>query len=107
MSTLTLYLGNDMALEVDALRDQATSSYINGATVAVTLKDMDGTNVTGETWPLSLPYVSSSNGKYRATLAYNLGVSVNERYVATITVDAGAGKRARWDADVVVAPRRD
>lgn len=107
MDVQTLYLGNDMILEVVSLKDRLTGEAINDATVQVTLKDSAGTNVVGETWPLVLPYVTASNGVYRATLKDTLTVTANARYVATITADNGAGRRGQWETDVVCRKRRD
>lgn len=107
MDVQTLYLGNDMLLEVSGLRDDVTGDYLNAATVTVTLKDSAGVNVTGQSWPLTLSYVTASNGVYRATLIDSLSVTANARYVATVIADAGAGKRAQWELDFVCRTRRE
>lgn len=107
MDIQTLYLGSDMLFEMAGLRDQVTGDYLNAATVTVTLKDSAGVNVTGETWPLALAYVTSSNGVYRATLKDTLSLTANARYVATVIADAGSGKTARWELDVVARTRRE
>lgn len=107
MDVQTLYVGNDMLLEVSGLRDDVTGDYLNAATVTVTLKDSAGVNVTGETWPLALAYVTSSNGVYRATLKDTLSLTANARYVATVIADGGEGKRAQWELDVVARTRRE
>lgn len=107
MDVQTLYVGNDMLLEVADLKDDVTGEHLNAATVTVTLKDSAGVNVTGETWPLALAYVTSSNGVYRATLKDTLSLTANARYVATVIADAGSGKRAQWELDVVARTRRE
>lgn len=107
MDVQTLYYGSDMLLEVAGLRDDVTGDYLNTATVTVTLKTATGVNVTGETWPLAMTYVTSSNGVYRATLKDTLSLTANARYVATVSADGGAGKMARWDLDFVCRLRRD
>lgn len=106
MDVQTLYYGNDMLLEVAGLRDQATGDYLNAATVTVTLEDDADVQVTGESWPLAMSYVASSNGVYRATLRDTLSLTNNARYVATVIADAGEGKRGRWDVDFVCKMRR-
>lgn len=107
MDIQTLYLGSDMLFELAGLRDQATGDYLNAATVTVTLQDSAGVNVTGETWPLAMTYVTSSNGVYRATLKDTLSLTANARYVATVIADAGSGKRGQWELDVVARTRRE
>lgn len=99
-----LYVGNDMILELRGLQRQDTAAYMNAATVTVTMKDSEGTTIAGS-WPQAMGYVSSSNGVYRATLAYNMAVTENARYTATVTADGGAGLRARWDIPCFVRTR--
>ena len=91
MTTLTAYLNSDNVITLDGLYDNVGLAYENTATVNVTLTDINGTEVSGETWPLLMNYVSASNGKYRATLTDSLTLSEGT-YTATITADAGAGQ---------------
>ena len=107
MDVQTIFVGNDMLLEVSGLKDDVTGDYLNAATVTVTLKDSAGSNVSGQAWPLTLSYVTASNGVYRATLIDSLSVTANARYVATVIADGGEGKRAQWSLDVVARTRRD
>lgn len=107
MDVQTLYLGNDMLLEVANLRDQATGDYLNAATVTVSLEDSEGNAVVGESWPLALSYITASNGVYRAILRDTLTLAVDARYVAEVIADSGEGRRARWDLDFVCRKRRD
>lgn len=107
MDVQTLYLGNDMLLEVANLRDQATGDYLNAATVTVSLKDSSGVAVVGESWPLALAYITASNGTYRAILRDTLTLASGARYVATVIADAGEGRRAQWELDVVARTRRE
>jgi len=95
-TTHLIYEGNDMTIELRGLEHEVTGDYIDNATVAVTLKDSDGAEVAGESWPLTMSYVADSNGKYRATLVDTLTLVDRARYTATITADAGAGMRAKW-----------
>lgn len=92
----TIYIDSDNLLTLDALYDNAGASYVNDATVTVTLLDMAGSEVSGETWPVSLSYVSGSDGKYRGTLTDTLSLSANKRYTAKVTADGGAGKKRTW-----------
>lgn len=106
MAVQIFYDNNDHYIELTGLQDSADSSYKNGATVEVTLKDASGNNLSGETWPLSMSYVASSNGNYRATLADTLAVVVGNRYTALVTANAGAGLQAEWEEPVKVLKRR-
>ena len=91
MADLTAYLNSDNVITLNGLIDAVDSSYQNTATVQVTLTDYNGNEVTGETWPLTMNYVSASNGDYRATLVDTLNVSEGS-YTATITADAGVNQ---------------
>jgi len=106
MNTLhIIYEGNDMVLELRGLQGEVSGDYIDTATVTVTLTDSAGAEVAGETWPLAMPYVTGSNGKYRATLADTLTLTVGQKYTATISADAGAGLKAKWVEKLVCQQR--
>lgn len=106
MSTIHILLdNNDSIIEVYDLKNELTGDFLNTATVQVTLKDSTGTNVTGDTWPKTLNYVTASNGIYRATLLYTLGLTADSRYTATVTADAGAGLRSEWVLEMVCRTR--
>ena len=89
------YYLNDNLVELDGLTNEATGAYINDATVTVTLTDTAGTQIAGETWPLTMGYVSGSNGKYRATLEDTLTVTLGQMLVATVNT-LGDGLTGRW-----------
>ncbi|MCR4300972.1 MAG: hypothetical protein NUV51_05120 [Sulfuricaulis sp.] len=75
--------------------------YLNAATVAVTLKDSAGVNITGETWPKTLAYVAGSNGRYRATLSDLIGIVPGQPVKATVTAEQGGLNRV-WEDTVPV-----
>lgn len=96
MAIGSLKVGSDNVIQLDALVDQSDGNYLNAATVTVTLLKDDGTDVVGDTWPLTMNYVTSSNGRYTATLIDSLTLVPNRRYIARVTADAGAGKLRTW-----------
>lgn len=53
------------------LRDLETGAYINDATVQARLLHEDGTEVPGVTWPVTLAYVTASNGEYRGAIHWS------------------------------------
>lgn len=94
---MDLYIDNDNVLTLVGLQNSVSAAYLNAATVAVTLTDADDTEISGETWPLTMSYVSGSDGNYRATLPDTLtGLTTLDELSATITADAGAGLAAKW-----------
>jgi hypothetical protein len=102
MSTIhILYLGNNSIVDVTGLRNEYTGAFVSDAVVSVTLLDQAGQPVIGSNWPLTLDYVTGSNGVYRATLPYTLDLVEGGRYLARIQADDGAGMHAQWDMPCV------
>ncbi len=87
-----LYLSDNL-IEILGAKNAATGAFINNATVDVTLVDKNGANVTGQVWPMNIPYVSGSNGDYRATLASTLTVIKGGEYTARVNFNGGLGLR--------------
>jgi hypothetical protein len=102
---MELYIDNDNYLELDGLKNGATSAYVNDAAVVCTLKDSSGNPVTGQTWPLTLAYVAASNGKYRGRLKYDLALTEGKTYTAHITA-TGGGLTANWQTKLLATKRR-
>lgn len=90
-TTLTIQEGGLTAESGDGSERVVGYDYINDAAVAVTLTDSSGTEVTGTSWPLTMSYVTSSDGIYRATLADTLSLTAGSTYTATISANGGAG----------------
>lgn len=104
MTPLTkLYLTDDL-MEVEGLQNAADGTYMNTATtVSVTLVDATTrVNIVGETWPLTLGYITGSNGDYRGTLKSTLTLTKGQTLLALVWVDGGTGKRRYWELDVTV-----
>lgn len=93
MSTLLAYVDNDNLLEVDGLRD-VDDDYVNAATVTcISIAPVDGSDILGT--PVTLTYVTASNGKYRGTAQDTLALIADTDYEAVITVDGG-GLQAKF-----------
>jgi len=99
--SMIYYHSNDNLLVLRGLRNKKlpTPTYINDATVVVTLKDADGNNLTGETWPLTLTAVGSG-GVYQATLQDTIVTTGLETGSAVVTISGGT---AMLDATVTLA----
>jgi len=103
---------NSMVMEIDELEDQINADadpkvYINDATVTVTIKK-DGTPITGQTWPLNLPFVAGSNGRYHDVVSNAVVVVKGEKLQAEFTVGVGADpkKQAFFILDLPVKERK-
>lgn len=96
MSVDKIYIESDNELTVSSLRNTSDGSFINDASVVVTLFDAGGGEVGGQVWPLTMGYVSGSDGDYKTTLSDELVLEKNKRYRAKVVADAGAGKKRTW-----------
>ncbi len=104
LPTLVFYRGNDCLLELRGLRNEAGTGYVNDAIVTITLRDITGATVSGQTWPLTMVYLSGSNGVYQALLQDSLAASDYQRYTAIISV-SGSQLQALWSVPLVCLPR--
>tara|TARA_R110002167_G_scaffold85605_1_gene232073 strand:+ start:1104 stop:1421 length:318 start_codon:yes stop_codon:yes gene_type:complete len=100
-----LYINNDNLLSVENLKNAATDVFINDATVTAILKNSAGGNVTGQSWPLTLAFVSSSNGDYKGTLEDGLVLTEGTTYTAEINADAGNDQIANWSVSFTAKKR--
>ncbi len=101
-----IFFKNDNVIELTGLKDEITQVDIDDATVTVTLKDSNGVDVTGETWPLAMAALGSG-GIYRATLTDTLGVTLLNQYVAVVNVTTIGGVVAKWSIPAQVTLREE
>ena len=101
-----IYYGNDMTLELADLTNETTGENVNDATVTVTLVDAAGAEVTGDTWPKTMSYVTGSNGVYRTNLVDTLSLTRGAKYVARISANGGAALQGYWEKDLICRVRK-
>lgn len=105
---LTFYVGASNVVELASLTNAVTGAVDNGATVTVTITDSTGTtNISGDTFPKAMGYVSASSGKYRATVSANLAITAGTRYRAIINVTGSAGDKDRREIPIMAAYRQE
>ncbi len=85
-----LFRNNDHLLTLTGLQDSSDLSFVNDATVTATVKDINGNDVTGIVWPLTLAYVAASNGNYEVVLDKAIVITPGIEYVTEITVVSGS-----------------
>ncbi len=84
------YTGNPNLLELIGFDDQITGAFINDAVVTGTIVDQEGADVGGVAWPLSMAYVTGSDGDYRATVPPEAEFIAGDCYIAEVTAtDSG------------------
>lgn len=107
LTNQVLFYLNDMLIEIEGLQDVTDpGNYLNAATVTVTLVDSVGAEVGNETWPLTMAYVSNSDGIYRATLNDDLTLILEARYTAKVSANGGAGLQGYWELPLTVKTRK-
>lgn len=99
------YDGNDNTITLTGLQNAVSGNYLNSATVTVTVVDSDGNEVSGQTWPTTMSYVSGSDGNYRGTLQDAMVTTASELLTAQVTADGGAGQRGYWEEPLIVLTR--
>lgn len=91
------YINSDQLLSVDGLSDPVTGAYVNNASVTATMYEADGvTEVQGVTWPLTVSYVSSSNGNYNGVLDDSRVLVEGNLYWIEVEADAGNDLIKTW-----------
>jgi hypothetical protein len=102
--TTVVYLLNTNVVELDALYSAVEETYINDAVVEVTIKDASGNAVPGETWPLTMTYVTDSDGRYRAIISHDVSFAAGT-YRAFIDADGGTDRIGHWEFPFKVKTR--
>ncbi len=93
---MTTFVANTNVLDIVGLKNAIADTFINDATVTVTIKGPDGEDIDGD-WPMTMDYVASSDGDYRAVLASELPLVANKNHLAIIDADGGAGLIGHWE----------
>jgi hypothetical protein len=93
---MTAFVANTNVLELTGLTSNIEEAFINDATVTVTVKDTADVDVTGETWPVTMDYITDSDGNYRAILIDALPLVGNRKYIAHISADGGEDRIGYW-----------
>ncbi len=99
MSDVPLWFeNNDMVLEISNVTDKLTGNLVDDATINATLKDSNGVDVTGITWPQTLDFVSS--GLYRKLIDMAIDVVDDGIYTLQIVLTTPGGIDAYWEVTV-------
>lgn len=96
MSHQNLYLDNDNLFTLEGLKDQETDTYVNTATVELTIEDSEGATVPDGGFPLTMDYVADSNGSYQGVVDKALSIENSLDYVGVITVSGVGIKDGEW-----------
>lgn len=104
-----VYVANTNVIELTGLTDAITEAAINDATVTVTIKDADGEEVAGQTWPAPMDAVDGTDGipgLYRGIIEDDVAMTAGTQYFAHVEVDAGPDRIGHWEFAFVPKTRR-
>ena len=104
---MVAFVANTNILELIGLQDALTEAYVNDATVSITtIEDEDGVGVYPTSGsPISMSYVTGSDGDYRGVVGAELPLVAGTCYVAHIDVDAGVDRIAHYEFRFVALRR--
>ncbi len=81
-----IYLENDQLFKLSGFKDAAAGgSFLNTATVTITIRDTAGVEVPGGAFPATLDYVAASSGDYEGVIDKAIQVVEGQQYRATIS----------------------
>jgi Ethanolamine utilization protein EutJ (predicted chaperonin) len=100
-----LLLLNDMICEVAGLKNAVSGDVLTAATVTVSVKDLDGVDVPGVSWPVTA--TGDGAGTYQATLPDTMSLTLGQKYRIDIDADAGGGLRGHWVRSARALNRED
>src|SRR5262245_59463288 len=84
-----IYIENTNVIELNGLHNEITGSYQNAATVEARIQYC-GEDVEGQSWPVTLDYITDSNGDYRGLLDAALELRDGRQYTAVVVATAGS-----------------
>ena len=90
-----IYVENTNSVFLRGLHDSARTSdtvFINDATVRVTLLDENDDEIAGQSWPVTMSYVSGSDGDYKGLLSNGLSITAETEGTAVVEVISGSSR---------------
>jgi len=95
---MTIFVANTNVLDLIGLKSAIEDTYINDATVTVTLKHKaTDEEVAGQTWPTTMEYLVGTDGEYRAIIEHDVEFIANKDVIAYIEVDGGPERIGHWE----------
>lgn len=90
---VNLYAGdNTIRVTLTGLKNESSGAYINDATVTCTIYTASSaTEVTGETWPVSLT-AAGSGGDYAGAVSADSVITAGSAYTVKMNVTSGTNK---------------
>jgi len=80
--------------------------YVNDATVTLDISNVDGTPITGTSFPQQIPYVTGSNGVYRKSFTPITNLILGQIYIVTLVTTDSSGMVSTCSTDVRATKRK-
>lgn len=105
--SLTYYPGNSLLVFADELKDSRSGAgFLTGSsTVTARVLDAQGQEVAGQSWPVSLSFVSGSSGRFEGVVDPDLVVSVGDQLTLEYSVLTPESNEALVKVPMLVAER--
>lgn len=81
-----------------------TKAFDNVSTVTVTLQK-DGADIGGETWPLAVPYVATTDGIYYTAFSDSIVIAEGD-VISVIVNSTSINAKGNWNESVTVYTRK-
>lgn len=105
---MTVFVANTNVLDLIGLKSAIEDTFINDATVTVTLKYKDtGAEIEGQTWPTTMEYIDASDGDYRAIISNEAELVHKRTTIAVIEADGGEDRVGHWEFEFKPVTRED
>lgn len=93
---MTAFLSNTNVLDLIGLKHAIENTFINDASVTVTITDEAGVPVVGQTWPATMAYLAGSDGNYRAFINASVVFIARDNYYAQISATDTSSRVGFW-----------
>lgn len=99
-----VFVVNDNLFVLSGVALASDGSTINDAVVSMTIKDSAGVDVTGVTWPVTMPF-TGTDGQYSATIEEGAGFVDDSGYTAFIDAETPGGITGHWEVPLGASTR--
>ena len=94
--SISIYPDNSLVFETTLTNPNESPIYVNDAAVSLTVYDMLDVELPSQAWPLSLSYVTASDGIYQAVVLSLVDLVVGTEYKVIVTALGTDSLEGSW-----------
>lgn len=94
--TISVYPDNSLVFETTLTNPNESPIYVNDAAVSLTVYDMLDVELPSQAWPLTLSYVSLSDGVYQAVVSSLADLVVGTEYKVVVKALGADSLEGSW-----------